>query len=110
MTKSEFQMKRSGSNLSVRVSEIRTSFVICQDCFCSPDLSGSRVGTGKNSCFMMTRQDEGVSPAATVWAFTLIELAAVAAVLAALAMLVLPALAKGNPGSREAICLNNHRQ
>jgi prepilin-type N-terminal cleavage/methylation domain-containing protein len=59
---------------------------------------------------MMTRQDEAVSPSATVRGFTLIELAAVAAVLAALAMLVLPALAKGNSGSRTAICLNNHRQ
>ena len=59
---------------------------------------------------MMTRQDEGVSGAATVRGFTLIELAAVTAVLAALAMLVIPALAKGNAGSREAICLSNHRQ
>src|SRR6266446_7283366 len=99
MTKSEFQMKRSGSNLSVRVSEIWTSFVICQDCFCSPDLSGSRVGTGKNCCFMNTGHDESHFAVFGSRGFTLIELAAVAAVLAALAMLVLPALAKGNSGS-----------
>ena len=42
--------------------------------------------------------------------FTLIEVAAIIVILAALSSLVVPALAKGNARSHVAICLNNHRQ
>lgn len=59
---------------------------------------------------MQTPCRPGISRISSATGFTLIELAAVAAILAALAILVMPALAGGNASSREAICLNNHRQ
>jgi prepilin-type N-terminal cleavage/methylation domain-containing protein/prepilin-type processing-associated H-X9-DG protein len=68
------------------------------------------MGQGKNWCFMKTGHDESDGAVSRSRGFTLIELAAVCAIFAVLAMLVLPALAKGDAGSREAICLNNHRQ
>jgi prepilin-type processing-associated H-X9-DG protein len=42
--------------------------------------------------------------------FTRVELLAVVVIVGFLALLILPALAKSNTGSREAVCLNNHRQ
>jgi len=59
---------------------------------------------------MKSGHDDSVVAVARSRGFTLIELAAVAGVLAVLALLVLPALAKGNGASRESLCLNNHRQ
>jgi prepilin-type processing-associated H-X9-DG protein/prepilin-type N-terminal cleavage/methylation domain-containing protein len=56
-----------------------------------------------------TRRSErlnGTQPAA----FTLVELLVVLAVLALGAMLLVPALARTQPDSRAARCLNNHRQ
>jgi len=59
---------------------------------------------------MKSGHDDSVVAVARSRGFTLTELAAVAGVLAVLALLVLPALAKGNGASRESLCLNNHRQ
>src|ERR1043166_3336632 len=59
---------------------------------------------------MKTSSRAGIPRISSATGFTQIELAAVAAILAALAILVLPALAGGNASSREVICLNNHRQ
>src|SRR5437867_1292324 len=42
--------------------------------------------------------------------FTLIEVAAIIFILAALSGLVVPTLARGNARAHEAICWNNHRQ
>src|SRR5882672_5916330 len=45
-----------------------------------------------------------------VQAFTVTELVVVVAVLALLALCLLPALARTNPDTRAFQCLNNHRQ
>ena len=59
---------------------------------------------------MNTRHKTGQPPASSEQGFTQVELAAVIIILVCLGARVWPALAKGNVGSREAICLNNHRQ
>src|SRR5437016_2875806 len=42
--------------------------------------------------------------------FTLVELLVVLAVISLIGMTLLPALARSNPGSKSAQCINNHHQ
>src|SRR5439155_80909 len=67
-------------------------------------------GLNREKLLMKRGHDDSFAAVTRSRGFTLIELAAVAGVLAVLALLVLPALAKGNGASRESLCLSNHRQ
>ena len=59
---------------------------------------------------MKTEHKTNRLPVSSEQGFTLVELMAVIVTVLFLGALVLPALAKGSAGSREIICLNNHRQ